>query len=72
MKDRYQMLIYVPECAFLHGRAFGRLARWPASSLLALEVDSVLVLCDRLCQSRPSVLFTWGENPFKGFGTDNE
>jgi hypothetical protein len=64
MKDRYQMLIYVPECAFLHGRAFGRLARWPASSLLALEVDSVLVLCDRLCQSRLTAFFTRRHKPF--------
>jgi hypothetical protein len=45
------------------GRSVGWLV-WPASSLLALEVDSVLVLFDRFCQSRPSVLFETRHKPF--------
>jgi hypothetical protein len=45
------------------GRSVGWLV-WPASSLLALDVDSVLVLCDRLCQSRPTAFFTRRHKPF--------
>jgi hypothetical protein len=45
------------------GRSVGWLV-WPASSLLALEADSVLVLFDKLCQSRPSVLFETRHKPF--------
>jgi hypothetical protein len=45
------------------GRSVGWLV-WPASSLLALEVDSVLVLFDRFCQSRPTAFFTSRHKPF--------